>query len=79
MKDISTFMKEMFINEAKAALLNRSFGPCDHDDASKAMIVSTPEEMDAVLINENVGELYVYMGTTNEKYTHGMLYQVTEE
>lgn len=41
--------------------------------------LSTSEEMDAVLISTNVGNIYKYVGTTNDTYTNGDLYQVIEE
>ena len=85
MTDIHTFMKEMFINEAKAALLSRSAGSSGgtgndgNDETAEAISISTSEEMDAVLVEENIGNIYVYTGETNDKYTNGMLYQVIEE
>lgn len=40
--------------------------------------LSTPEEMEAVLVSENIGKIYKYVGETNETFTNGNLYQVTE-
>lgn len=40
--------------------------------------LSTPEEMEAVLVAENIGKIYKYVGETNETFTNGNLYQVTE-
>ena len=41
--------------------------------------ISTAEEMDALLVAENVGKIYKYIGETNEKYTNGVLYMVEED
>ena len=40
--------------------------------------LSTLEEMEAVLVVENIGKIYKYVGETNETFTNGNLYQVTE-
>lgn len=53
------------------------------DDALKNQFgspieLSTPEEMEAVLVSENIGKIYKYVGETNETFTNGNLYQVTE-
>lgn len=40
--------------------------------------LSTSEEMEAVLVAENIGKIYKYVGETNETFTNGNLYQVTE-
>lgn len=41
--------------------------------------ISRSEEMQAVLVAENVGKIYKYVGETNETFTNGNLYQVIEE
>ena len=41
--------------------------------------VATAEEMDALLVAENVGKIYKYVGTTNATYESGEFYQVVEE
>lgn len=41
--------------------------------------VATAAEMDALLVDENVGKIYKYVGTTNVTYEYGELYQVVEE
>lgn len=40
--------------------------------------LATSEEMEAVLVAENVGKIYKYIGETNETFTNGNLYQVME-
>lgn len=41
--------------------------------------ISTSEEMNAVLKEENIGKIYKFVGTTDSTYTNGELYQVIEE
>lgn len=41
--------------------------------------VATAAEMDALLIAENVGKIYKYVGVTDSTYTNNELYQVVEE
>lgn len=41
--------------------------------------ISRSEEMQAVLVAENVGKIYKYVGETNETYSNGNLYQIVEE
>lgn len=41
--------------------------------------VATVEEMDAQLVEENIGKIYKYVGETSDVYTNGELYQVIEE
>lgn len=41
--------------------------------------VATPEAMDALLVTENIGKVYKYVGTTDDTYTNGELYIVGEE
>lgn len=41
--------------------------------------VSSTEEMDALLVTENIGKIYKFIGTTDSTYTNGELYQVVEE
>ena len=41
--------------------------------------VATPEAMDALLVVENVGKVYLYTGESNDDYTNGNLYLVEEE
>ena len=40
--------------------------------------LATSEEMEAVLVADNIGKIYKYVGETNETFTNGNLYQVTE-
>lgn len=40
--------------------------------------LSTSEEMEAVLVADNIGKIYKYVGETNETFTNGNLYQVME-
>lgn len=40
--------------------------------------LSSPEEMNAVLQEKNIGKLYKYVGITNDLYINGYIYQVTE-
>ena len=40
--------------------------------------LTTSEEMEAVLVAENIGKIYKYVGETNETFTNGNLYQVME-
>ena len=41
--------------------------------------ISTASEMDALLIEENLGKVYKYVGVSDETYTNGCLYQIVEE
>ena len=41
--------------------------------------VSTSAEMDALLVEANVGKYYKYIGITDSKYTNGDIYQVESE
>lgn len=41
--------------------------------------IATAEEMDALLVEANIGNVYRYTGTTTEKYTNGDLYEVVSE
>jgi hypothetical protein len=41
--------------------------------------ISTPEEMNNIQVEANVGKVYKYIGTTDDTYTNGELYQVIEE
>lgn len=41
--------------------------------------VTTAEAMDALLVTENIGKVYKFVGTTDDTYTNGELYQVIEE
>lgn len=53
-------------------------------DVGKAVVEGTPielttsAEMEAVLVAENIGKIYKYVGETNETFTNGNLYQVME-
>lgn len=40
--------------------------------------LSTSAEMESVLVAENIGKIYKYVGETNETFTNGNLYQVLE-
>ena len=40
--------------------------------------LTTSAEMDAVLVSENIGKIYKYVGETNDTFTNGNLYQVME-
>ena len=50
----------------------------DNDDKSKPIEISTTEEMDALLVVSNIGKIYKFVGTTDEKYINGDLYLVEE-
>lgn len=50
----------------------------DNDERSKPTEISTSEEMDALLIASNVGKIYKFVGTTDEKYVNGDIYLVEE-
>lgn len=54
-------------------------GTHEGGSVGSAIEVATAEEMDAVLIAENIGKIYQYVGTTDETYTNGKLYRVVEE
>lgn len=41
--------------------------------------VATADEMNALLIEANVGKVYRFVGTTDETYTNGDLYEVVSE
>ena len=41
--------------------------------------ITSSEAMDAVLVTENVGKVYIYAGPTNEKYVNGAKYEIMEE
>lgn len=40
--------------------------------------ISTSEEMEKLLVAENVGKIYKFVGETNETFTQNNLYQVME-
>ena len=44
----------------------------------KPMKIATAEEMNAVLVSQNVGKVYLFVGTTDANYTNGDLYVVEE-
>lgn len=55
----------------------------DYSEAYKLLAglpieIATSEEMDAVLIDENVGKIYKYVGETNETYINGNVYMIVE-
>ena len=50
----------------------------DNDDKSKPIEISTTEEMDALLVTANIGKIYKFVGTTDEKYINGDIYLVEE-
>lgn len=41
--------------------------------------IKTSEEMDLLLVYANLGNIYEYIGETNEKYVNGALYIIEEE
>lgn len=41
--------------------------------------VATVDEMNAMLVEANIGKVYKYTGETNDTYTNGELYIVGEE
>lgn len=41
--------------------------------------VDTSSKMDALLVANNVGKIYKYVGTTDATYKNGELYQVVDE
>ena len=41
--------------------------------------ITTSSAMDTVLVAANVGKYYKYVGTTDDKYTNGDIYQVQDE
>lgn len=43
-----------------------------------AMLVSTAEEMDTLLVEENLGKIYKFVGVTDETYTNGQYYIIEE-
>lgn len=56
----------------------------DYDDAYKLLAglpieIATSEEMDAVLIGDNVGKIYKYIGENTEVYITDNIYIVMEE
>ena len=48
-------------------------------DVPSVTEVNTSSEMDALLVEANVGKYYKYIGTTDSKYTNGDIYQVESE
>jgi hypothetical protein len=40
--------------------------------------IATEEEMDAALIEDNIGKIYRYIGATSGNYTNGDLYIIEE-
>lgn len=48
-------------------------------NVSSVTEVSTSVEMDALLVEANVGKYYKFVGTTDSKYTNGDIYQVESE
>lgn len=47
-------------------------------EKGKPIEIEDPIEMEAVLVSENIGKIYKYIGETNETYTNNNLYEVTE-
>lgn len=58
---------------------NTILPPIDDGVGGIPIEVSSIEQMDALLVAENIGKIYKYVGETNEKYTNGALYQISEE
>lgn len=58
---------------------NTILPPVDDGVGGIPIEVSSIEQMDALLVAENIGKIYKYVGETNEKYTSGALYQISEE
>lgn len=48
------------------------------ESVGKPIELATNEEMEAVLVADNIGKIYKYVGETNETFTNGNLYQVME-
>lgn len=46
---------------------------------SKPTQIFTAEMMDSVIVEKNIGNVYEYLGETNEKYVKGALYFIEEE
>ena len=58
---------------------NTILPPIDDGVGGIPIEVSSIEQMDALLVAENIGKIYKYVDETNEKYTNGALYQISEE
>ena len=50
----------------------------DNDEKSKPIEISASIEMDSLLVAENVGKTYKFVGTTDKKYVNGDIYIVEE-
>lgn len=48
------------------------------DSEGKVITIDDPDEMDALLIEENEGKVYMYIGETTDTYINGDIYIVTE-
>ena len=79
-------MKEIVITNPNGITLNTKQTLVDDDIKIKLsknifgnpVDIATNEEMQSVLVSANVGKIYKYVGETNETFTNGNLYQVTE-
>lgn len=47
-------------------------------ETGTAITVSSSTDMDALLVEENVGKIYKFVGVTDEKYTNGQYYIIEE-
>ena len=48
------------------------------EESGEAIEIATEAEMDAVLVEKNVGKFFVYVGETTDKYTNNMIYVVQD-
>lgn len=75
---------QLTINEMITAVKNFNTTPLDtYTDAINTTVdgytmVYTSDEMSALITEDNVGNLYRYMGTTDDAYVYGDFYEVVE-
>lgn len=72
-------LKPYIENKQIPLKINLTNIPSGDGEAGLPIEVLSTEEMDALLVTENIGKIYKYVGTTGDTYTNCELYQVIEE
>lgn len=85
-KLLSSVTVDAVPTEEKTATTNGEVTPSSGKFLSKVTVnvpsitdIATAAEMDAVLVEANVGKMYRFTGTTDKNYTNGDLYEVVSE
>ena len=66
-------------NIAKDVTILGVTGTLEGGSSGTPIELATSEEMEAVLVVDNIGKIYKFVGETNEIFTNGNLYQVINE